>query len=180
VDNAVVKVADPVFLGYCIEQGADVGGKAVAKVSWNEKVGLPATLRFALPTLKFGICGPQLQVGNSPICPKGPLSAKLHLVSDQAWPRTISTQLFFSCAAPTVCVQVGVFANVRGEFSVVEYSDISEVLARRITTTGQLMLSASHVCINYYTRDFLEASFRFVAAIACLHLIFMRQRGVYT
>jgi hypothetical protein len=71
----------------------------------------------------------------------------------------------FSCAAPTVCVQVGVFANVRGEFSVVEYSDISEVLARRITTTGQLMLSASHVCINYYTRDFLEAGFRFVAAI---------------
>ena len=38
VDNAVVKVADPVFVGYCIEQGADVGGKAVAKVSWDEKV----------------------------------------------------------------------------------------------------------------------------------------------
>jgi hypothetical protein len=39
VDNAVVKVADPVFLGYCIAKGADVGGKAVAKVAWNEKVG---------------------------------------------------------------------------------------------------------------------------------------------
>ena len=38
VDNAVVKVADPVFLGYCIAQGADVGGKALAKVSWDEKV----------------------------------------------------------------------------------------------------------------------------------------------
>ena len=38
VDNAVVKVADPVFVGYCIQQGADVGGKAVAKVSWDEKV----------------------------------------------------------------------------------------------------------------------------------------------
>ena len=32
VDNAVVKVADPVFVGYCIEHNADVGGKAVAKV----------------------------------------------------------------------------------------------------------------------------------------------------
>jgi UDP-N-acetylglucosamine/UDP-N-acetylgalactosamine diphosphorylase len=40
VDNAVVKVADPVFLGYCIAKGADVGGKAIAKVAWDEKVGV--------------------------------------------------------------------------------------------------------------------------------------------
>ncbi len=34
----MLQVADPVFVGYCIEHNADVGGKALAKVSWDEKV----------------------------------------------------------------------------------------------------------------------------------------------
>ena len=53
VDNAVVKVADPVFVGYCIEQGADIGGKAVAKVSWDEKVPYPIEKKF--PTTSITI-----------------------------------------------------------------------------------------------------------------------------
>ena len=52
--------------------------------------------------------------------------------------------------------QVGVFANVRGEFSVVEYSDIAPEVAKQTYRAGNLVFSASHLCINYYTLDFLQ------------------------
>jgi len=42
VDNALVKVADPVFMGCCIEKEAEVGNKGCPKVSWDEKVGVLA------------------------------------------------------------------------------------------------------------------------------------------
>ena len=40
VDNAVVRVADPVFVGFCLESGADVGSKACPKSGPHEKVGV--------------------------------------------------------------------------------------------------------------------------------------------
>mmetsp|Transcript_14398 Transcript_14398/g.25396 ORF Transcript_14398/g.25396 Transcript_14398/m.25396 type:complete len:347 (-) Transcript_14398:1604-2644(-) len=42
VDNAIARVADPVFVGYCRERKADVGNKGCPKVSWDEKVGVMA------------------------------------------------------------------------------------------------------------------------------------------
>ncbi|KAF4707287.1 hypothetical protein FOZ62_016251, partial [Perkinsus olseni] len=43
VDNAILKPADPWFVGYCIEKNAQVGNKVVWKSSWDEKVGVIAT-----------------------------------------------------------------------------------------------------------------------------------------
>jgi UDP-N-acetylglucosamine/UDP-N-acetylgalactosamine diphosphorylase len=43
IDNALIKPADPVFMGYCINQGSDCGNKVCWKVDAAESVGVVAT-----------------------------------------------------------------------------------------------------------------------------------------
>ena len=42
IDNALIKPADPIFIGYCISQQADCGNKVVWKAHAHEKVGVLA------------------------------------------------------------------------------------------------------------------------------------------
>ena len=50
IDNAVSKVGDPVFIGYCLSKNADVGNKVCTKCGPHEKVGIQV-LRDGIPAV---------------------------------------------------------------------------------------------------------------------------------
>ncbi len=53
VDNAVVKAADPVFFGFCLESDADVGSKSCPKAGPHEKVGVLCRRQGAYTVVEY-------------------------------------------------------------------------------------------------------------------------------
>lgn len=53
VDNVLIKIADPVFLGYHIERGAEMSAKAVPKRDPEEKVGVVCRADSRLTVIEY-------------------------------------------------------------------------------------------------------------------------------
>lgn len=142
VDNILVRLADPVFIGFCVLQGADCG----AKVS--------AHLRGAPPLVDYL---PSAQPGPAP---RGapPLSPALQ---DHPW----SWLQVVEKAYPEE--PVGVVCQVDGVPQVVEYSEISPDTAQLRASDGGLLYNAGNICNHFFTRGFLKAVTRCAAAGGC-------------
>jgi UDP-N-acetylglucosamine/UDP-N-acetylgalactosamine diphosphorylase len=66
VDNVLVRIPDPVFLGYHAEAGAEMSSKAVRKASPEEKVGIIGMRNGKVGVIEYSDLGPEDTAARGP------------------------------------------------------------------------------------------------------------------
>ncbi|GAX81228.1 hypothetical protein CEUSTIGMA_g8660.t1 [Chlamydomonas eustigma] len=66
VDNALARIADPLFLGYCHSRGAEVGARVVSKAYPEEKVGVFALRDNRLAVVEYSEIDPAVSSSLDP------------------------------------------------------------------------------------------------------------------
>ncbi|XP_044761044.1 UDP-N-acetylhexosamine pyrophosphorylase-like protein 1 [Coccinella septempunctata] len=112
IDNIMAKVADPIFVGYCMETNSDCAAKVIKKHKAKQNVG--------------NIC------------------------------------------------------KVDGDYSVVEYSEISDELATQTDDQGELRFHSGSICIHMFTLDFMKqmAEVKLKPHVAKKKVPFVDEEGV--
>jgi len=77
VDNAIGKVCDPQFIGYCVSKGADLGNKVVWKCDAGEKVGVLGNRGGHPGVIEYSEIGNILDEAGQKIVEKTDASGKL-------------------------------------------------------------------------------------------------------
>ncbi len=59
VDNVLVKIGDPLFVGYMAGRGFKAGAKYIDKARWDEKVGVHCVRKGLLEVVEYSEITPQ-------------------------------------------------------------------------------------------------------------------------
>ncbi|BDA40449.1 UDP-N-acetylglucosamine diphosphorylase 1 [Coccomyxa sp. Obi] len=128
VDNALVRLGDPLFAGYCHEQGAECGARVVAKAYPEERVGVFARKDGCIEVVEYSELDPQQAAAT--------LGGPEEGVRRSSWGR------LFSSGRPGQAQLKYNWSNVCMHYFTV---DFLEAAARRLQTEGQYHIARKKI-----------------------------------